>query len=186
MMDSKGSPAFLTNAKADLDAQGYFIHRHRLHDDLVLLVKKRLSQLSWRRTPLSDHDQSQSWHEANLEAEQPIRDAICSTGVRDLVIGLRGTPWYEAFWANSYASGEFIPRHTDNEGSLQLITAITVSRGGRGGEILLHHDRVRAVRLEPGQQLLFDATRTPHETTPIVDMSADCSRRTVCVTRFYI
>lgn len=185
MQGSKKILHLACDARAALDAHGFFQLPRNLRADQVDGIKDRLAELPWRRTPLSDANKSQYWSEADLSEETDIKNAILSTSVNFLVTELKAPPKYMAFWANHYGCGEFIPKHTDNDGGLQLLTGILLSPGCTGGKNVFHHNKTHSVTLAPGRQILFDAKKTPHETTPLKSYTSEPCTRMICVTRFY-
>lgn len=185
MLDPSETLQLSMAAQNALDWRGYFIFPQRLISKQVAGIRARLEEINWHRTPLSEQDTSQYWSEADLQGEKLIQSEILSTNVEHVVSKLKERPKSQAFWANRYGAGEFIPRHTDNDGGLQMLTGITLTPKCRGGETIFHHGGSQVVVVKPGMQVLFNACTTPHETTPLVNPSGSFCERVVCVTRFY-
>ena len=185
MLDSNNILQIASDAKTALDSHGFFELPRRVHPDQVTFIKTRLNAIHWRRTPLSETNKSQYWLEANLQSERKIQKAILSASASDVVAHLEASPTHMGFWANCYGEGEFIPRHTDNDGGLQMLTGIELTPDCSGGEVIFHHNGTHSVLVRPGHQVLFDACRTAHETRPLFTRAVQTCRRVVCVTRFY-
>ncbi|MEE9361160.1 MAG: hypothetical protein V3U92_01015 [Cellulophaga sp.] len=140
-----------------------------------------------RRTPLSDQDQSVWWDEIKVLASSKIAGIILDDGCRMQIESEYAQIQKTVYWANSYKVGEFIPKHRDSEGDLQLIMPLILPEKDNGGNLLIYKkDKSEVVELISGQKFLFDATKTFHETTKLVSTSLSQNPiRVVCICRIF-
>ncbi len=91
-------------------------------------------------------------------------------------------------WCSTYRAGEHINRHTDKCGSIQLLLCLEAPPPGSGGELLLDLGGTSLrVCLQPGDALLFEASRIPHQTTPLVATAGTpAPKRSVVAVRYFV
>jgi hypothetical protein len=71
-------------------------------------------------------------------------------------------------WTNLYRTGEYISRHRDAAGSIQLLLALISPEIDCGGAFVARiQGCLREFILEPGDAVLFEATAVEHFTTPL-------------------
>ena len=86
-------------------------------------------------------------------------------------------------WRSTYRTGEYIDRHTDGSGDIQLLVSIAAPPVDCGGVFCAEvGHRTDKFILRPGDAILFKAHEIPHFTTPLTP-SATCPnpRRVVIV-----
>lgn len=170
----------------DLSERGFHILPSRLSQPSLGRVIDCLKQQRLRRTPLNDTDHSHWWDEVDCPANTIAAQHLFTERVKERVSQIWGPPSLCVFWANVYRAGERIPRHRDTEGELQIITALSIPPHACGGALIIHHQQSHEVLLSPGDQLIFSASTTDHETS-VLSGTADCPNpiRAVGVCRLF-
>jgi hypothetical protein len=147
-----------------------------------------LSKMKCRGTLLDDDHPRETWREAAVPPSSSLAQfAFDATTIQQIQAefgAIRST----LFWANLYRVGEYIPRHKDTDGDLQLILPIVLPPIGCGGRLVIHHQNVAyTVAERVGQRLILRATETVHETTKLVDCPHHPNpMRIVCVCRIFL
>lgn len=71
-----------------------------------------------------------------------------------------------AAWINAFGTGEWIGRHRDADGDVQVIVPLNVPAFDQGGHLWVN-TRATVVPVKAGDLLLFNASVLPHGTTRI-------------------
>lgn len=166
----KGTEA--SKALKNLEDFGYHIMLDQLSQESVTSIIDSLKTQSVRRTPLNEKNQSQWWDEITCLEGSKAAQLMFHDKIRKLISENWSAPAFCVYWANVYRAGEHIPYHKDTVGDLQLITGLISPHPSNGGDLILHHKGKRRVQLQPGQQLLFRASRTPHQTITLKSSEA--------------
>ena len=107
--------------------------------DTVDKAKKLILESNVRRPVMEDEEGIRSWSEVQaqddflyvLKQQLKIIDALASS--------CKSKPHRKTLtWANIYAEAECIPKHTDNEGSLQAVFVLESPDVALGGATILH------------------------------------------------
>lgn len=165
-----GQPEAMTMVQ-NLQDNGYHILADTLSEKIISKIIDDLKKQTVRRTPLNERNQSQWWDEISCSADSLAARLMFGERVSELISANWGEISYCTYWANLYQTGEFIPRHRDSEGHIQIITGLIASPESDGGFLVIHHNEAHQFVLQPGQQLLFKANETFHETTPLISSS---------------
>jgi hypothetical protein len=76
-------------------------------------------------------------------------------------------------WTNIYRAGEYISRHRDAGGSVQLMLCLASPPPECGGVFMASiQGMLREIHLDPGDAVLFQATAVEHQTTPLLPSPA--------------
>lgn len=146
-----------------------------------------LREMNVRRTPLNEQERSIWWNEIEVPPSSGVAKTILNDIHREKIESEYAHIRRSVFWANHYRVGEYIPKHRDSEGDLQLIMPILLPMKENGGDFLIYKgDKPNVVELAVGQRFLFNARETFHETTKLVSSAviSDPSR-VVCVCRIF-
>lgn len=145
--------------------------RREMTSGLSRRVKVDNSKASWIEYELPRNSKIRAF----LESENVTRFAQLSTSV-ELSAQLSVT------WGNLYDYGEYIPWHTDSEGTLQILLSVMQPEAGAGGIFQIKHlGNTEQVDLNEGDLLIFNATQILHSTTPINDKN---QKRMTAVIRY--
>lgn len=137
-------------------------------------------------------DDAVSWDERTALPGSMAHRFFAEGEMRDLVHSHAGARRRRikdlTVWRSTYRSGEYIARHTDRSGDLQLLIALAVPPVACGGAFCAEIDGAeRILTLNPGDGVLFVASKTPHYTTALRPDAAEPSpRRDVVVARYYL
>jgi len=173
--------------KKNLLKNGYHIFPDAYDSRQIAYVVNELNRLQVRRTPLNEKNQSVWWDEINIPQSTHLAEIILDNSIRDQIEAEFCLIQEAVFWANRYRAGEYIPKHCDTQGDLQIILSVMIPPPNCGGNLLIYHQNtVNSVSQLPGQRLLFQATKTPHETTVLTN-SPECENpmRIVCIGRIF-
>jgi hypothetical protein len=89
-------------------------------------------------------------------------------------------------WVHVYREGEYIGRHKDRAGACQLVIGVESDCDPTSGLLHIADQEKCVYRFEPGDMLLFEATRLLHWTTPLAPrFPGGIASRTVLVVRYY-
>jgi hypothetical protein len=90
-------------------------------------------------------------------------------------------------WTSCYRTGEYIDRHTDGAGDIQLILSIKAAKRENGGWLNLEWSGEKhRVFLDEGDALCFLATEVEHFTDPLVRSSSlPNPERIIAVARYF-
>jgi hypothetical protein len=91
-------------------------------------------------------------------------------------------------WTSTYKTGEYINKHCDGAGDIQLIIALKAPAPENGGWLNLEsRGRYSRVFLNEGDALCFAATEVAHFTTPLIGTSQiPAPERTTAVARYFL
>ena len=91
-------------------------------------------------------------------------------------------------WASVYGLGEYINRHKDGCGDIQLILSLKAATAENGGWLNLEwRGETRHVFLETGDALCFLATEVEHFTDPLVPTNdLPTPERVTAVARYFL
>jgi hypothetical protein len=131
-----------------------------------------------------------TWEEQGVPEDNDVHrlfsDGALVGGLADL-LGARQEGHRLTCWISRYREGEYISRHTDRAGSVQIVLLLGILSGAPGGTLMLTlpQGEVR-LDLSPGDAVIFRASCIPHSTTPLV-ATPDCADpiRTVAVARYF-
>lgn len=169
--------------QTSLVRQGYYDFGIDDSVETMSSILQELELLSWKRTPLSEEDQSQFWSEASINGSSRLASWILPRKIRQSIEAEWGAINEILFWANHYSEGEYIPRHRDSEGHLQILAGVLPTQETSGGKLILYQaSESIALNLRPAQRILFDATSVFHETTP----PEINEQRLTCVARLFL
>lgn len=136
-------------------------------------------------------DKDISWNEQTINRGTPLFDLFLSDQVlkrirRCIRTPNAGSPDLRC-WTSSYSVGEYINRHKDGAGNVQLVLCLRAVERGRGGTLILEYaGRRTELHLSPGDAVLFLATKVYHYTTPLLPSTAlPDLERTVAVGRYF-
>jgi hypothetical protein len=173
--------------KKNLQQNGYYIFPNSYTLLQIENVLNELNQMDTRRTPLNEKNQSVWWDEISIPNSSYAASLILDNDIKLQIESEFSKIRDAVFWANRYKSGEYIPKHRDTQGDLQIILPVFLPPQNCGGNLLIHHsNNTRTIYQTIGQRLLFRAIKTPHETTRIIN-SPECaeSMRIVCICRIF-
>ncbi|MBV8893376.1 MAG: 2OG-Fe(II) oxygenase [Acidobacteria bacterium] len=90
-------------------------------------------------------------------------------------------------WIARYRNGEYIDRHTDSAGTVQLLVCLTAPSSENGGVlVLLSEPNEHRYVLRAGDAVLFTATAVEHCTVPLVpSLACPDPVRVVAVARYF-
>ncbi len=182
MIASSTQSSTAAGLSGQLQTQGYHVFEDRAALEEMARLADTLRTFTWRRTPLNADDRSQYWSEGAIPAGHAVEDLILPRDIRAAIEDAFQPISRVCFWANHYAPGEFIPKHCDTEGDLQMLLCVIAPPQGQGGTFMLHSDKTHELSLKAGERMLFPASRIPHQTTPI---TSDTGERVVCVARMF-
>jgi hypothetical protein len=171
----------------NLTKQGYHIFPDIYTLSQVTYILNDLNQMNARRTLLDENNQSVWWDEIHIPQSTHLATMILDNSVKRPIEAEFPLIQEAVFWANRYSVGEYIPKHCDTNGDLQIVMPVSLPPKNCGGAMLIHHQRgENLVPQQPGQRLLFRAIRSPHETTKLIN-SSECANpmRIVCVGRIF-
>ncbi len=91
-------------------------------------------------------------------------------------------------WISVYKAGEYINRHRDGAGDIQLIVSLKAATSDNGGWLNLEScGEKHRVFLEEGDALCFSATQVEHYTEPLVKTTAVPNpERVTAVARYFL
>lgn len=173
--------------KDNLIKSGYHIFPEVCTPSQVAYVVDELNRMNARRTPLSESNQSVWWDEINIPQSTRLAAMILDEDLKHQIEAEFSVIQKAVFWANRYQLGEYIPKHCDTDGDLQIILQVSLPPKSCGGDLLIHHrNGVNLVPQSAGQRLLFQATKSQHETTRLIS-SPECVSpvRIVCIGRIF-
>ena len=186
----------MLNIKLPLDAS----HLEDYERDNLLLLRNAVDQ-AWIEQSLVElgelegkrvfcGDNSHTWTEKQISKQDAIYALLADKLKKQIIAPLMcvkpGTLTAEA-WGNIYEAGEYIGRHQDNDGVIQLMICLENDGQGDEGALGVHTgDEDRLILLNPGDLIVFSANETEHWTIPI-GRTIDCPspRRSFWVCRFY-
>lgn len=168
---------------------GFHMFPERVTPHQLERVMLEIASRPHRRTPLSRRNRTVWWDEIEVPGDPETAGLLLSGGIRT-GLAAEFPPIQDAvFWANRYGPGEYIPRHKDRAGDLQLLLVVKVPADEEAGGTLSLHFRGNPVPIpqNPGQILVFRASRTPHETSKLVPTNA-CPNpvRIACIGRLFL
>ena len=157
------------NIKQLLDSQGYYIFPHKRCKKRLELLKNICHGLPVRRTPLSENNTSQYWDEIAVSNNSPATSIILDESERSIIESSFRKLKRESYWCNVFRLGEYIPKHFDNDGDIQLILSVVSPCEDNGGILRVYvNNNTKDIPLKEGQLFLFRASRTVHETTALI------------------
>ncbi|MGC2237397.1 MAG: hypothetical protein WA584_14635 [Pyrinomonadaceae bacterium] len=175
------------NIKDNLTKRGYHIFPNICAPSQIDGLMNALNRMNTRRTPLNEKNHSVWWEEINIPPSSPLTAIILDESLKNQIESEFSLIRDTVFWANRYNLGEYIPKHRDTQGDLQIILPVLLPPSNCGGKLVIHHPNgINEVFQSIGQRLLFQATQTTHETIPITN-SIECLKpvRLVCVARIF-
>lgn len=150
--------------------------------------EQKTQNMPSRRVTVGDN--LTTWEEYALASDHEIVTLFSSTQVIQLTANITrlDSPVSDLLcWIARYRRGEYIDRHTDNAGTVQLLICLAAPPSENGGALFLapgpnEHRYV----LRAGDAILFTATTIEHGTTPLRP-SATCPNpvRVVAVARYF-
>lgn len=173
--------------RGNLAKLGYHIFPGVYSPSQVAYVLDELNRMDTRRTLLDENHQYVRWDEIYISQATRLAAMIFDNSLKLQIEAEFPLIQEVVFWANRYKAGEYIPKHCDTNGDLQIIMPVSLPPKNCGGDLLIHHRKgVNLVPQTPGQRLLFQAIRSPHETTKLIS-SSECETpmRVVCVGRIF-
>lgn len=141
-------------------------------------------------TRVSVGDNPATWDEHTLASDCEIVTMFSDVRVTKIisnVTGLSSSISDLICWIARYKNGEYIDRHTDSAGTIQLLVCLAAPPSGNGGAlILVSGPSEHCYVLRAGDAVLFTATAVEHCTTPLAS-SLSCSNpvRVVAVARYF-
>jgi hypothetical protein len=173
--------------KDNLKKSGYYTSPDVYTLSQITYLTNELNRMSVRRTPLNENNKSVWWDEINIPQSGDVAMMILDKSLRQQIEAEFSVIQDAIFWANRYRLGEYIPKHCDTDGDLQIILPLLLPPKTCGGDLLLHHQNdVNIVSQAIGQRIVFQAIKTPHETTSLTS-SPVCRNpvRIVCIGRIF-
>jgi hypothetical protein len=173
--------------RSDLKKNGYHIFNRSCSASALREMRAAVASFPSRRAVVSANNNAVSWDEIDLSTCAIVTKAIIDPETHRKIEAEFGAITQISCWANRYQATEYIPKHTDSRGSLQIIVPIQLPPTSCGGDLLIHHRDLRQIVPQSvGSRIIFDATKTPHETTALIE-SDECVRpvRTVCIARVF-
>jgi hypothetical protein len=154
-------------------------------------IELQAEQLSRRlvSVPGCPHKQ---WRSVDIAPSSSIFKFVAESNLGPYVAGVIGKAWDPSskilMWIHEYYLSEFIPKHKDAFGTIQLMIALRSSISDNGGEFIIElNDKETAFKLDSGDAVLFNATEYSHWSNPIKSSNA-CSNKTVravLIVRFF-
>lgn len=127
------------------------------------------------------------WDEQNFEASHLAYEFFNQEPALRLIGGLTLKPTLEHLivWTSSYKEKEYINPHCDNSGTAQLLVCLDAPASPESGGTLVVGGS--ELFLQPGDALVFEATRLEHYTTPLVaTKESQNPTRTVLIGRYFM
>lgn len=117
----------------NINKYGYHIFPNRSSKSDINQITSELSHMQMRRTPLSEQDQSVWWNEISIPSSSNVAHSLLDDKCRAEIETEYSKIKKTAFWANRYKVGEYIPKHSDDTGDLQLLMALIIPPRDNGG-----------------------------------------------------
>ena len=156
------------------------------NSDACGIIKKIVEKLPGTRVLCGAS--KRSWNEIAILEEHPLHNLL-SVMLSKIVskIGCFDEKKFSflKIWYNIYSEGEYIEKHTDANGDIQLVICLEATSFESGGILhILSNENYHPILMSPGDALLFKATKVTHYTTPIKKNNFNLKRK-VIVLRFY-
>ena len=153
----------------------------RLANLTVVLPSRRVTVQS---------DQPSEWDELTVEPGSELHSVLLHDPARAKVLEALAAGEFGNVkcWANRYRAGEWIARHRDASGTVQLLVCLRAPADETCGGILHLAPPAGplACPLGPGDAVLWEATTIEHWITPLVATAADPEpERVVLVGRYF-
>lgn len=138
--------------------------------------------------PVTCGEDGRTFGEQKFPLDHPLSQFLARIGTFLLPLTLQGSIKHFTCWTSVYTIGQYIDRHKDRAGSIQIIICLQAPGHECGGELLLHLDEgTNRIDLQPGDAVIFKATSIEHSTTPLVATASDPQpKRVVAVGRYYM
>ncbi|MBV9139702.1 MAG: 2OG-Fe(II) oxygenase [Pseudonocardiales bacterium] len=152
-------------------------------------LEQKTRNLSSRRVSVGDN--SATWDEQTLAPDHEVVTMFSSAQVIDFITSATRHDIRVidlVCWIARYKNGEYIDRHKDNAGTLQLLVCLAAPPSENGGALVLapgpnEHRYV----LRAGDGVLFSATTVEHCTTPLKpSVTYPDPIRVVAVARYFL
>jgi hypothetical protein len=136
-------------------------------------------------------DEEVSWEERKIVPAHSLHryflsEPIC--GILSSCLGRCVAIERVTCWTSTYKTGEYISKHRDNAGDIQLIVALKAPAPENGGWLNLEsRGRCSRVFLNEGDALCFAATEVAHFTSPLIGTGQIPDPvRTTAVARYFL
>jgi alkylated DNA repair dioxygenase AlkB len=163
-----------------------------LSDVTVGRLRRATCGLPSRRVTVRSHEHTE-WDELDVSSRRELTRVFLTEPAVAVVLDALGRRHVAdddvVCWANRYGVGERIAPHRDAAGTVQLLICLTAPASEASGGILHLSTRVgtRALRLMPGDGVLWDATAIEHWTTSLVaTLDEPRPERVVLVGRYFL
>lgn len=127
------------------------------------------------------------WDEQNFEPTHPAYDFFAQEAAVRMIGGLTVQNTLEGLivWTSGYREKEYINPHRDNSGTAQLLVCLDAPLSQEnGGKLVVGESELF---LQPGDALVFEATKLEHYTTPLVATEENQNpTRTVLIGRYFM
>jgi hypothetical protein len=178
-----------------LDTVARSFKRHRfaflpslISTEMACRFEQKTRNLPFTRVSVGDNPAT--WDEHTLASDCEIVAMFSSAQVIQLIsniTGLNSSVRDLICWIARYRNSEYIDRHTDSAGTIQLLLCLAAPPAENGGAlVLLSGPSERCYVLRTGDAVLFTATTVEHCTTPLMP-SSTCPdpARVVAVARYF-
>lgn len=185
----------MINRGASLDAAVRSFKRHcfaflpsLLSTEIACRFEQETRNLPFTRVSVGDNPAT--WDEHTLASDCEIFAMFSSMQVFQLISNVTGlnSPVRDLIcWIARYRNSEYIDRHTDRAGTLQLLVCLTAPPSENGGTlVLVSGPSEHGYALQAGDAVLFRATSVEHRTIPLVpSLACPDPVRIVAVARYF-
>ena len=185
----------MISGRVSLDAAARSFKRHRfaflsslISTEIACRFEQETRNLPFSRVSVGDNPAT--WDEHTLASDCEIVAMFSSAQVIQLISTIAGfnSPVCDLIcWIARYGNGEYIDRHTDGAGTVQLLVCLVAPPSENGGAlVLVSGPSEHCYVLRAGDAVLFAATAVEHCTIPLISsLACPDPVRVVVVARYF-